>query len=182
LYLKIHYVKIYLVIKMDLPKRKPTRLKDYNYSSFGSYFITICTHNRKCILCDIVGDGVYDIPKINLTECGMILEKYIVFMNTKYDNISIDKYAIMPNHIHLIIKIENKFPDGMSQAPYPTTNAIIPKYISLFKRYCNREIGKNIFQRSFHDHIIRNEKDYLKIWNYIDTNPQKWRDDCFYTE
>ena len=110
------------------------------------------------------------------------IEKYIIFMNTKYDNISIDKYAIMPNHIHLIIKIENKFPDGMSQAPYPTTNAIIPKFISLFKRYCNREIGKNIFQRSFHDHIIRNEKDYLKIWNYIDTNHQKWRDDCFYTE
>ncbi len=112
--LKTYYVKIYLVIKMDLPKRKPTRLKDYNYSSFGSYFITIFTHNRKCILSDIVGDGVYDIPKINLTECGMILEKYIIFMNTKYNNISIDKYTIMPNHIHLIIKIENKFPDGTS--------------------------------------------------------------------
>ena len=84
--------------------------------------------------------------------------------------------------IHLIIKIENRSRVGMSQAPYPTANAIIPKFISLFKRYCNREIGYNIFQRSFHDHIIRGENDYLKIWNYIDTNPAKWEEDCFYTE
>ncbi len=167
---------------MELPKRKPTRLQNYDYSSDGGYFITICTHNRKCILSDIVGDGVYDIPQINLTEYGKILEKYIVFMSTKYDNISIDKYVIMPNHIHLIIKIENKSHIGMSQAPYPTANAIIPKFISLFKRYCNREIGNNIFQRSFHDHIIRGEQDYLKIWSYIDTNPQKWNEDKFYTE
>ncbi len=99
-------------------------------------------------------------------------------MNSQYDNVCIDKYVIMPNHIHLILEVKN---DGMSQAPSPT-NAIVPKFISLFKRYCNREYGKNIFQRSFHDHIIRDENDYLKIWNYIDTNPQKWQEDCFCTE
>ena len=167
---------------MNLPTRKPTRLKNYDYSQNGYYFITICTHNKQKILCNIVGDGVYDIPQTNLTACGMILEKYIIFMNSKYKNISIDKYVIMPNHIHLIIKIVNESHIGMSQAPYPTSNAIIPKFISLFKRYCNREIGNNIFQRSFHDHIICGEKDYLKIWNYIDTNPQKWKADCFYIE
>ena len=131
---------------MDLPKCKPTRLKQYDYSQNGYYFITICTHNKQKILCNIVGDGVYDIPKINLFEYGKILEKYIVFMNSKYDNIFIDKHVIMPNHVHLIIKIENKTYIGMSQAPYPTTaNAIIPKFISLLKRYCNREIGKKYF-------------------------------------
>ena len=170
---------------MNLPKRKPTRLKNYDYSQNGYYFITICTHNKQKILCNIVGDGVYDIPQTNLTEYGKILEKYIVFMNSKYENVTIDKYVIMPNHIHLIIKISEKLNNdnilhGTSQAPYPTANAIIPKVISLFKRYCNREIGNNIFQRSFHDHIIRDENDYLKIWNYIDTNPQKWEKDCFY--
>ena len=90
----------------------------------------------------------------------------------------------MPNHIHLIIEVltttgNDCVLNGSSQAPNPT-NEIIPKFVSLFKRHCNREIGKNIFQRSFHDHIIRGEKDYLKIWNYIDTNPQKWDEDCFY--
>ena len=163
---------------MELPKRKPTRLKDYDYSKNGYYFITICTHNRKNILSDIVGDGVYDIPKTMLFYCGEIVEKHIKKMNCLYDNVCVDKYVIMPNHIHLILVVKN---NGMSRAPSPT-NAIVPKFVSLFKRYCNREYGENIFQRSFHDHIIRDENDYQKIWNYIDTNPIKWREDCFYTE
>ena len=171
---------------MNLPKRKSIRLKNYDYSSSGYYFITICTQNKRKILCDIVGDGVYDIPKIKLTECGKSVYKYIQKMKVQYNNVSIDKYVIMPNHIHLLIKLSDLVKmDGVligtSQAPSPT-NAIIPKFVSLFKRYCNREIGKNIFQRSFHDHIIRGEEDYLKIWNYIDINPQKWKEDCFYTE
>ncbi|MBR6533078.1 MAG: transposase [Clostridia bacterium] len=166
---------------MELPKRKSVRLKGFDYNSNGAYFITICTHKRKCILSNIVGDGVYDIPQIHLSEYGKILNKYIQIMNSKYENVSIDKYIIMPNHIHLIIKITRSSESGLSQAPNPT-NSIIPKFISLFKRYCNREIGQNMFQRSFHDHIIRDEKDYLKIWNYIDTNPQKWKKDMFYIE
>ncbi len=172
---------------MDLPKRKPSRLTNYNYSQNGYYFITICTYNKEKILCNIVGDGACDIPQIELTHYGEIVNEYIKKMDLQYDNIKINKYVIMPNHIHLIVEILNSpnngdILHGMSQAPYPTANAIIPKFISLFKRYCNREIGYNIFQRSFHDHIIRGENDYLKIWNYIDTNPAKWEEDCFYTE
>ena len=68
---------------------------------------------------------------------------------------------------------------GTSKVPNPT-NAIIPKFISLYKRYCNREIGQNIFRRSFHDHIIRGEEDCIKIAEYIDANPLKWELDCFY--
>ena len=116
--------------------------------------------------------------RTTLSRCGEIVEKYIQKMNYQYDNVCIDKYVIMPNHIHLILVVKN---NGMSRAPSPT-NAIVPKFVSLFKRYCNREYGENIFQRSFHDHIIRDENDYQKIWNYIDTNPIKWREDCFYTE
>ena len=172
---------------MDLPNRKPTRLKDCDYSKAGYYFVTICSQNKAKIFGNIVGDGVYDIPKIKLSPKGEIVEKYIQKLNSQYDNICIDKYVIMPNHIHLIIKISDTITNsnilsGMSQAPYPTANAIIPKFISLYKRYCNRECGENIFQRSFHDHIIRGEEDYLKIWNYIDTNALKWEEDCFYTK
>ena len=171
---------------MELPKRKSTCLADYDYSSEGAYFITICTKNKQKILCDIVGDGVYDIPQTNLFQYGNITDKYIQKLSSQYDNIRVDKYVIMPNHIHLIIKIfepikNERILNGTSQAPSPT-NAIVPKFVSLYKRYCNREIGENIFQRSFHDHLIRDEKDYLKIWNYIDTNPQKWSEDCFYIE
>ncbi|MBQ7799940.1 MAG: hypothetical protein IJ370_05555, partial [Oscillospiraceae bacterium] len=58
----------------------------------------------------------------------------------------------------------------------------IPQLVKSFKTLITKEIGKSIFQRSFHDHVIRDERDYLKIWNYIDTNPAKWNVDCFYIQ
>ncbi len=164
------------------PKRKTIRLKGYNYSNDGAYFVTICVKNKVPILGKIVGCGACDAPYIRLSQYGKVAEKYISLMNEKYDNVYIDKYIIMPNHIHMIIVVQNVIDDsGSSQAPNPT-NETIPKFISLFKRYCNREYGKYIWQRSFHDHIIRDDNDYQKIWNYIEYNYLKWSDDCFYTE
>ena len=163
----------------DLPKRKPTRLKDYDYSNPGAYFITICTHNKKHLLSKIIaGDGVLDVPKNQLTEYGIIADKYINQMNNFYDYISIDKYVVMPNHIHLLLSITN-IESGTSGTPSPT-NAIVSKVVSTFKRFCNKEYCKNIWQRSYHDHIIRGERDYQEIWEYIDTNVIKWENDCFY--
>ena len=161
---------------IDLPKRKPTRLKNYDYSNNGYYFITICTDKKQCILGNIVGDGALDVPKMILSKQGKIVEKYILSTNN-IPKLNVDKFIIMPNHIHLILSIQN----GTSKAPSPTNN-IISHAISTLKRFTNAEIGYNIFQRSFYDHIIRGEEDYLKIWNYIDTNPQKWKEDKFYTE
>ena len=163
-----------------LPQRKPTRLKGFDYSQNGMYFVTICTHNRKCILSQIiVGDGVPDVPHTMLLNCGKIADKYINQLNDFYFNIKIEKYVIMPNHIHLLIYVDT--PDGMSGTPSPT-NAYIPQFISTLKRFCNKEIGYNIFQRSFHDHIVRNKADCEKIYNYIESNPSKWTEDCFYIE
>ena len=91
---------------MDLPKRKPTRLKEYDYSTPGAYFITICVKEKKKILSKIiVGDDALIVPQNNLSDIGFICEKYINNINIKYENISVDKYVIMPNHIHLIIFI-----------------------------------------------------------------------------
>ena len=91
---------------MDLPKRKPTRLKNYDYSSEGAYFITICTHNKQKILCDIgVEEGLCALPSINLTPIGEEVNESIKFIDNTYDNISVDKYVIMPNHIHLILLV-----------------------------------------------------------------------------
>ena len=180
---------------MELPNRKPTRLNNYDYNSNGYYFVTICTNNKRKILCDIVGDGALDVPQIVLSKIGKIVEKYIISSNN-ISEITVDKYVIMPNHIHLILIVENNGTskedsltvrgrchevtegDGFVK-PSPTNN-IISHTVSTLKRFINHEVGNNIFQRSFHDHIIRDEADYLKIWNYIDTNPQKWNEDCFY--
>ena len=165
---------------MELPKRKPARLKEYDYSIAGAYFVTICTHNKKHLLGNIVGCGDFDAPQMILSEYGQILDKYINLMNEKYSYIKIDKYVIMPNHFHLILNItDSKIGASKIAAPY---NNETSKFISLLKRYCNREYGQNIWQRSFHDHIIRDKYDYDKIWEYIDTNVLKWELDCFYND
>lgn len=166
------------------PVRKPNRLKQYDYSQNGAYFITICTEDRKCILSKVVGGGVLDAPSTRLTEYGSMVDHQIKSMNRHYQNVQTEKYVIMPNHIHLLIRISNEgvqIQNGPSGTPAPT-NAVIPAYISTLKRLCNRKFGKNIWQRSFHDHIIRTESDYEMIWAYIDTNPARWETDCFYTE
>ena len=163
---------------MDLPKRKPTRLKEYDYSTPGAYFVTICAKDRKNIFSKItVGDGVLDVPKSELTQYGLIADKYINQINGFYAHITVDKYIIMPNHIHLILSIS----DGTSRTPSPT-NSLVSKFVSTLKRFCNKKYGENIFQRSFHDHIIRNDKDYEDIWKYIDSNELKWEEDCFYAK
>lgn len=166
----------------DLPTRKPNRLKNFDYSSDGLYFITVCVQDQQCILSKIVGDGALDVPKNILSEYGKIVEKNIISGN-KIPNVTVEKYVIMPNHIHMILSVENKFPDssGTSRAP-STTNKTIPHFVSTLKRFCHGEIGWKIFQRSYHDHIIRNEKEYLKIWEYIENNPLKWEEDCFFND
>ena len=167
---------------MELPKRKGNRLECYNYSDIGTYFITICTQNRKKILSNIiVGTGVLDCPKIVLMPSGQIVDRYINQLNDFYDNISIDKYVIMPDHIHLLITI-TKDMGGQSGTPVPTdveykidnTNSVISKFVSTFKRFCNKDLGQNIWQQRYYDHIIRNEKDYIEICEYIDSNPAAW--------
>ena len=165
---------------MDLPKRKPTRLKEYDYSTPGMYFLTICVKDKKQLLGRIVGCGDFDTPKMELSKYGMILDKFILLMNEKYSHIKVDKYVIMPNHFQLILKITHYEPVASeTAAPY---NNETSKFVSLLKRYCNREYNKNIWQISFNDHIIRGENDYRKIWEYIDTNIIRWKNDCFYND
>ena len=164
---------------MEFPKRKQNRLKDYDYDSAGAYFITVCTQDRKCLLSHIVGGGAFDAPDNQLTNMGKIVEKYVLSGN-RVDRITVVKYVIMPNHIHLLLNVDMD-QNGTSRAPSPT-NAAIPHFVSTLKRFCHKEIGESIFQRSYHDHVIRNRQDYLKIWEYIDNNPKQWELDCFYVK
>lgn len=165
---------------MELPKRKPNRLPSFDYSTPGAYFITICVQDRKCVLGSIVGGGDLDAPQVWLTQIGEVVRRNVE-LSRKIANIHIDKYVIMPNHIHLILLVDGIGIGGSSRSQAPT-NAIVPHYVSALKRFCHRDIGKKIFQRSYHDHVIRGEKDYLKIWEYIDNNPARWKEDCFYEE
>ena len=163
---------------MEFSKRKNIRLKKYVYSENGAYFITICTKDKQKLFGHIVGGGAFDAPKIVLSPQGEIVEKYILSTNN-IPNLKVDKYVIMPNHIHLLLSIENS--NGTSWAPSPTNNKI-SLAISTLKRFVNKEIGCNVFQRSFYDHVIRNQIDYNEIWEYIENNPAKWLEDKFYTK
>ena len=149
---------------MTYYKRKSPRIPGYDYSSSNYYFITICTHEHRCI---------FGLPNC-LNRIGRIAEKEIEDLNVHYENISIDKYVVMPNHIHIILVIEDSYKN-------PNLNQIVAQYKSGVTRKI-REFLPNfkIWQRSYHDHVIRDQKGYEKIWTYIENNPLKWEEDCFY--
>ena len=101
-------------------------------------------------------------------------------MSDFYDDIKIEKYVIMPNHIHILIRIlDVGKPNGPSGTTVPT-NSRISRFISTLKRFCNKECGENIWQTRSNDHIIRDKYDYEKIWEYIDTNVTRWETDSLY--
>ncbi len=163
----------------ELPKRKQIRLSGFDYISGGAYFITICTHERKNILSNIVGEGLCALPTINLMPIGEVVKQSIEYINNNYDNVFVDKYVIMPNHVHLIIQIQtggHGDPTGGHGDPPLRVYDIIGR----FKSFTNSKYNSRLWQRSFYDHIIRDENDYLNVWNYIDTNALKWADDCYY--
>ena len=176
------------VMKMDeLKNRKTPRYQSFDYNSVGVYFITICTQNRRSILSLVVGTGVLDCPQIELTQYGEIADKYIKQLNDFYEHLSVEKYVIMPNHIHFLLWVkENKTDNGQSRTPVPTNieraNSVCSQFVSTFKRFCNKEYGENIWQARFNDHIIRNRDDYEEHVKYICENPIRWYYDELYTE
>ena len=178
---------------MDLPKRKQIRLPDYDYSAPGAYFVTICTSDRRCILSDIVvGDGVLDDPNVRLLPYGKIVAETLREIEKTYTWLALDRYVIMPNHIHILLRMEDRGPgngrgtapawetgDGPSRTPAPT-NSRLAALISTMKRFTNKRCGAALWQRSYHEHVVRGEEDYRQIWEYIDTNPAKWAEDRYY--
>ena len=165
-----------------MDKRKQNRLPEFDYSQNGAYFITICTRGKQKIFWiddksqNSVGADIIR-PHDKLNDLGLIVECAIEQITEYYPNTMIDKYVIMPNHVHILMRIENdEFNGRIISAP---TISII---IGQMKRWVSKQIAYPIWQKSFHDHVIRNEADYQRIRQYIDTNPVKWELDCYYTE
>lgn len=144
-------------------KRKNPRLKEYNYALGGYYFITICTENKNHYFGEIV-------EKMQLNEIGKLAQGNIEKLEAIYNTIKIDKFVVMPNYIHIILIIDKE------------TNLTISRIIKQYKEWITKTIKKSIWQKSFYDHIIRNEKDYYRIWKYIEENELKWSLDKYYSE
>ena len=152
----------------DLPNRKPIRIENYDYSTPGAYFITLCTANREKIFWNRVGADIIRPQNVPLSVAGQIAEQGILQIAEHYENVIVDKYCIMPDHIHLILRIESDIDGRMISAPTVSTA------VGSMKRWVSRQIGRSIWQKSFYDHGIRNQQDYDEIWQYIENNPLKY--------
>ena len=166
--------------------RKNNRLKEYDYSNSGYYFVTICTNDKQNLFGQYkkpVGDCFVSIcNNIQLSEIGKIIEKYWNNIPIRYENVSLDEYIIMPNHIHGILNILNvvgaihESPDNQSseraihELPLQKKRRkmMLSKIIGYVKMQSAKQINilrntpaQSIWQRNYYDHIIRNEKSCL---------------------
>ncbi len=164
--------------------RKLPRLKGFDYSQNGVYFVTFCVKDRHCVLSTIVGSDALgapcgnaaisvnddpNAPMVYLKPYGCIVENEIIKMNRIYDNVEVINFVIMPNHVHLLVRISN----GASRATLPT-QSVLSTYVGTLKRFCNKAFGRKIWQASYYDHIIRDDEDLFYHWQYINENPKKW--------
>jgi len=164
----------------ELPVRKNIRLQGYDYSGAGYYFVTFCIKDGHALLWQPphVGARIARPRPSNappqLSDVGIIVETAIENIPATYSNVEIDKYVIMPNHIHLIVVIQENHGRAM-RAP------TIAQIINQMKGYASKQIGYSIWQKSYHDHILRDEAEYRRVWQYIDQNPATWTEDDYYT-
>jgi putative transposase len=159
--------------------RKSVRMKDFDYSQAGAYFVTICTQNKECLFGEIVkGEMV-------LNDAGRIVQTTWDELPTRYTNVTLDTYAIMPNHFHGII-ILNPEPVG-ARSSRPNNDGrenrapTLGKIIAYFKYQTTKQINmarntgtQKLWQRNYYEHVIRNDSDLNQIREYISQNALKW--------
>lgn len=167
----------------ELPHRKILRLSKYNYSKPGYYFVTICSHHRICAL------GKISCRKIFLSNLGKIVKQNWQLIPKKFNWVEIDEFTVMPNHLHGILIIRNvgaifKSPNLTGEINFaptinkPTLSDIIKWFKSITTITIKRQYNYYLhWQRSYYDHIIRNEISLHKIREYIRYNHLKWNSD-----
>ena len=187
---------------MDTPVRKDIRLDDYDYSRNGAYFVTICTKNKMCIFWDNndkykpispehpakskyppVGTAIgrpQDDKKIHLSEYGRYVKEALNLVNKKHSMVFVDKYVIMPNHIHVIFRINRPidFEIGGRPMAVPTISMVINQ----MKGYVSRKSGFHVWQGRFYDRVLRNDLEYRGAWQYIENNPANWESDELFSK
>ncbi|MDQ0637989.1 putative transposase [Pedobacter sp. W3I1] len=161
--------------------RRSIRLKGYDYSKAGAYFITICCENR------IHRFGKVSGNEMILNKSGTIAYNEWINLADRFSNFELDVFQIMPNHMHGIIVLSDiSSPVGATLAVAPTIADIVGAYKSIVSNAClnlykshDKTMGK-LWQRNYYEHIIRDERAYQNISNYIINNPSKWNEDKFH--
>ena len=157
-----------------LEKRKRNRLQSYDYSQNGAYFLTVCTKDKQCIFWSAqphaleVPDGTW-----HLSRAGLAADAAIRGIPLHYSGATVEKYVVMPNHLHMILLLAG---NGLMPA------ADISRIIQQLKAAVTKKTGYAVWQKSFHDRIIRDEDEYMAVWDSIHANPICWGEDCYYAE
>jgi REP element-mobilizing transposase RayT len=183
------------------PVRKRNRLKGYDYSCGGGYFITVCAKNRAHLF------GYVEQGEMVLNSCGLLVKAELERITEIRAECVIEQFVIMPNHLHFILMLDcGRLAGGLPSAPTRIDGAVggdgnrpandgnrpvagenakrpsVSNMVQGFKGAVSRALGFSPWQRSFHDHIIRNDEDYTRISRYIEENPLRWEFDCFFSE
>ncbi len=177
-----------------IPQKKHIRLKDFDYSTNGYYFITICTKNKKHYF------GKIELDKMVFNVVGNYANNELMNLSQHFTHVNLDVFVVMPNHIHCIINLDDfenqiaaksltetlpkKFkPNQFSKPNSGSVSFIIQQYKANVKRWCNKNNHKQFeWQPRFHDRVIRNEEEYKYMRQYIIENPENWNKDRFNEE
>ena len=154
---------VYLNCMYNERVRKPIRLKEYIPYNVTNYFVTVCVKEKFELFGEVKNN------KMQLSELGKTVEEEIEILKKIRKNICINSYVVMPNHVHLIIAI-------ITGEKAPSISQIIQQW----KMAISKKVGFSPWQRSFHDHIIRDNDSHKEITEYINNNVNNWKNDCNY--
>ena len=172
----------------ELPQRRRLRLEDFDYSSSGMYFLTICTHEKQCLFSEIVGSihestGNAPITCV-LTEYGKTVDTMLHMLPLQFENVRITDAIIMPNHVHLIVDISSvndirAIRESPLRREVQDKRSELSKLVGYFKMQVSKQIHRidpelQVWQRGYYDHVIRDFEDYRTKAAYIATNPLRW--------
>jgi len=169
-----------------LPQRKSPRLKGYDYSQSGAYFVTICTHQRVHLFGEVIESDVV------LNRAGEIVAERWFALPDHHLGIELDAFVVMPNHVHGIIVLVGTTPalsalDGTNADDAGIVPTVLGTVVGSYKSGVTRRIREalnepelRLWQTRYHDHIIQNESELHRFREYVVANPSKWGDDIFY--
>ena len=169
------------------PSRTNPRLKSWDYSKTALYHITISTYMKRHILSRITDE---DPPRVILSDIGELIEGELLMINRVYPYAFVDRYIIMPSHIHFILVMNNPVVGGITKEFDEAASfdeATVKEIVKKFKTSATGKLhrmrnyqGAILFQRSYQEEIIRNDEEYLNVRNYIKANPSNWKNDPEY--
>jgi putative transposase len=154
------------------PRRKNLRLDGYDYANAGAYLVTVCTRGRRCTL------GHIEEDRVALSGTGTIVHRQIAALPLRFVQVHVDAFVVMPNHVHVLLVLDGRArqasPLCIGRRSRQASPVRLGGIVGAFKAGSSREAGRPLWQRGYHDHVVRDEDDLARVRTYIETNPIRW--------